>query len=127
MRWPSWLRRGDPEEAEHLKLGRRGEKLAVRHLKRNGYRVLARNWRCKHDELDVVARRDDLLVVVEVKTRRDTTFGRPADAVDREKRRRLSRAGLAYVKRLRAKPRALRRPSSRQATVSASADSGCAS
>ena len=111
MRWPKWLPRpgrGRPTRAAHLDLGDAGEREAVRHLKKKGYKILATNWEAKHDELDIVARKDDLLVIVEVKTRRGTRYGRPASAVTKEKRKRLSRAARQYLKRLKTKPSALR-------------------
>jgi putative endonuclease len=79
-------------------LGRRGEDLAARELKRRGYRILDRRWRCRLGELDIVAWDGEVLAVVEVKTRSRTDFGPPADAVDWKKRRRLRRLAQAYVK-----------------------------
>lgn len=58
---------------------------------RQGYSVLARNWRCRWGELDIVACEDSTLVVVEVKTRTGTRFGTPAEAVTAAKHRRLRR------------------------------------
>ena len=111
MRWPNWLPRpggaGSPRAA-HLELGEAGEREAIRYLKKRGYKILATNWQAKHDELDIVARKDDLLVVIEVKTRRGTQYGRPASAVTKEKRKRLSRAARQYLKRLKTKPSAIR-------------------
>lgn len=78
-----------------------GEKLACRYLKRNGYKVLFRNFRGRTGgEIDVVCRDDDTLVFVEVKTRGGEEFGRPVEAIDREKRRRISRGGLAWLRML---------------------------
>lgn len=62
-------------------VGAYGEQVAVRHLEDAGYAVLARNWRCRAGELDVVATRDGVVVFVEVKTRRSSAFGPPALAV----------------------------------------------
>jgi putative endonuclease len=56
------------------------------------------------DEIDIVARQGSVLVFVEVKTRRNEDFGRPMDAVDRDKRRALSRAAVRYVSKLRRTP-----------------------
>lgn len=78
-----------------------GEKLACRYLKRNGYKVLFRNFRGRTGgEIDVVCRDHDTLVFVEVKTRGGEEFGRPVEAIDREKRRRISRGGLAWLRML---------------------------
>ncbi len=62
-------------------VGAYGERVAVRHLEDAGYAVLARNWRSRAGELDVVATRDGVVVFVEVKTRRSGSFGPPSLAV----------------------------------------------
>jgi putative endonuclease len=85
----------------HLRRGARGEKLACRFLKRSGYKILLRNFRGRSGgEIDVVCRDNDTLVFVEVKTRADEYFGRPVEAVDREKRKRISRGALAWLRML---------------------------
>ena len=78
-------------------IGSLGEQLAVEHLQSAGLRVLARNWRCRYGELDVIAADDAarILIFVEVKTRTSDQFGGVAQAVTPEKVRRLRRlAGL---------------------------------
>ncbi|GAC1443608.1 MAG: YraN family protein [Mycobacteriales bacterium] len=70
-------------------LGQYGEDLAVEHLTAAGMTVLARNWRCREGELDIVARDGDSLVFVEVKARSGIGFGEPAEAVGRVKARRI--------------------------------------
>lgn len=71
-------------------LGRWGEDFAAQHVRAAGWQVLARNWRCREGELDLVAREPDGTVVfVEVKTRRTAAFGEPAEAVSPVKARRL--------------------------------------
>jgi putative endonuclease len=72
-------------------VGRYGENVAARHLEGRGWRVVDRNWGGRAGELDVVALADDVLVVVEVKTRRGTAYGHPAEAVTPVKLRRLRR------------------------------------
>jgi putative endonuclease len=85
----------------HLRRGALGEKLACRYLKRNGYRILFRNFRGRSGgEIDVVCRDDDTLVFVEVKTRGREDFGRPVEAVDRQKQKRISRGALAWLRML---------------------------
>ncbi len=84
--------------AKHNILGRSGESLAAEYLENRGYTVLDRNWRCGHKELDLVARNGNTLVVVEVKTRSDSRFGNPEDAVDERKIMRTVMAADAYVR-----------------------------
>jgi putative endonuclease len=64
---------------------------------REGYEVVARNWRCPSGELDVVAWRDGVLVVCEVKARRNTNFGDPFEAITPHKVLRLRRATAAFI------------------------------
>jgi putative endonuclease len=88
-------------QPRHLRLGARGENLACRFLRKNGYKILYRNFRGRTGgEIDVVCRDGDTLVFVEVKTRTSEDFGRPFDAVDRDKRNRISRGGLAWLRLL---------------------------
>ena len=70
-------------------LGGHGERIAAAFLTDAGLTVLDRNWRCREGELDIVARDADALVFCEVKTRRGTGYGTPAEAVTPAKRRRL--------------------------------------
>jgi putative endonuclease len=85
----------------HLRRGRRGEKLACRFLRRNGYKVLYRNFKGRSGgEIDIVCRDNDTLVFVEVKTRAREDFGRPIMAVDRQKQKRISRGGLNWLRML---------------------------
>ena len=96
-----WRSRSSPSRPEHLRLGTHGEKLACRFLRRNGYKVLYRNFRGRSGgEIDIVCRDNDTLVFVEVKTRRREDFGRPFDAVDRNKQKRIARGGLAWLRLL---------------------------
>src|SRR4051812_49246263 len=96
-----WRSRFLPLPPPHLRLGVRGENLACRFLKRNRYKILYRNFRGRTGgEIDIVCREGDTLVFVEVKTRSREDFGRPLDSVDREKRRRIARGGLAWLRLL---------------------------
>ena len=90
----------DSTEAPHLKTGRWGEKQAEGFLKKKGFEIMGRRVRVgRHDEIDLIARDADTLIFVEVKTRKSEVFGRPASAVNREKRRRLSRAAVHFLKK----------------------------
>ena len=96
-----WRSRFSLSRPQHLRLGIRGENLACRFLRRNGYKVLHRNFRGRTGgEIDIVCRDGDTLVFVEVKTRTREDFGRPFDAVDRNKQKRIARGGLAWLRLL---------------------------
>jgi putative endonuclease len=85
----------------HLRRGAHGEKLACRFLRHNGYKILYRNFKGRSGgEIDIVCRDNDTLVFVEVKTRTREDFGRPVAAVDRQKQKRISRGGLAWLRML---------------------------
>ena len=84
--------------AEHNDLGKSGENAAVAYLEQKGYLIRDRNWRRGHFELDIVAAKDNELIVVEVKTRSDTLFAAPEDAVDLPKIKRTVRAADAYIR-----------------------------
>jgi putative endonuclease len=84
----------------HLQRGARGEQIARAHLAAAGITCLTTNFRCRYGEIDMVCRDRDCLVFVEVKTRSGQTWGRPADAVDRKRQLRLSRAALDYLRRI---------------------------
>ena len=73
--------------------GQAGEDRAAAWYRAHGYEVLARNWRCREGELDLVVRRGRTLVFVEVKARRTDRFGIPAEAVTPTKQRRLRAPG----------------------------------
>lgn len=98
--FPSWLSRlldrfrGSPME----RTGRWGEGIAAKFLKRQGYSILARNYRIRGGEADIVATKDDWIVVVEVKARRSARFGSPEEAVDRRKTHRVLKAGRAFCR-----------------------------
>lgn len=96
-----WFR----DEAAHLKTGRRGEKQAERFLKKSGYKILGRRVRVgKHDEIDLIVREGETMVFVEVKTRKTERYGRPAAAVNRDKRRTLSRAAVTFLQKRKLRP-----------------------
>lgn len=80
-----------PVDRRRLELGARGEDLVAAWYAERGYAVLARNWRCREGELDLVVAHGRAVVFCEVKTRRGHGFGLPAEAVNREKQRRLRR------------------------------------
>lgn len=83
--------------ARHLKLGKKGEDMAVEHLKSKGYKVIDRNWRAKQLELDIVCTKDDGVIFVEVKTRGRGSLATPADGLSRSKRASLVMAATKYL------------------------------
>jgi putative endonuclease len=97
-RRPGWRQR----------LGRRGERMAERYLRRSGYRIVARNFRAPGGEIDLVAMEGETLVFVEVKMRRSLAAGAPEEAVDARKEQRLRRAASAFAARMRAGARPMR-------------------
>ena len=84
--------------AAHNDLGHTGEDMATLYLQERGYVILERNWHYESYELDIVAEHDDTLVIVEVKTRRADTYGRPEQAVTLPKMRRTVIAADAFIK-----------------------------
>jgi putative endonuclease len=84
----------------HLQRGRLGEAAARRHLRRQGLKFLTANFRSAHGEIDLIFRDADCLVFVEVKTRSSEDWVRPAVAVDKRKRRLISRTAMDYLKLL---------------------------
>lgn len=93
-----WRTKNAPE---HIRTGKRGETLACKFLRRNGYKVLYRNFKGRTGgEIDIVCRDDDTLVFVEVKTRGSESFGRPFEAIRHDQQRRISRGALAWLRLL---------------------------
>ena len=89
----------EPRELSHnLDLGRRGEEAAARFLVRRGYEVIERNWTCPAGEADIIAKDDECVVFVEVKTRMDEDQGVPEEAVSAEKRKRYERIAAFFLR-----------------------------
>ena len=87
-----------PQDAEHLRLGRWGEEVAIAFLRKNRYTIIEHDWHSGHRDIDIVARQGKTIVFVEVKTRANRDFGNPEDAVNYQKRENLRRAINHYVK-----------------------------
>ena len=83
--------------------GRKSESIAVRHLKKNGYKILEQNYRNQLGEIDVIAKDKDTLVFVEVKARRSGGYGSPKWAVTPKKQRQISKVALYYLKAVKQK------------------------
>jgi putative endonuclease len=83
--------------AEHNDFGKLGEDVAAKHLLEKGYKILDRNWIYQKKELDIVALKDDVLVVVEVKSRSTEYFEHPSDTITPSKIKFLVHATQGYV------------------------------
>ncbi len=79
-------------------LGERGETAACVFLKKNGYEILEKNYKCKIGEIDVIARRQGRLAFVEIKTRTSAQFGAPQEAVDLRKQEKIFKVAQWYMK-----------------------------
>lgn len=83
--------------AEHNDLGKLGEKLAIEFLEKNGYSIIETNWTFQKAEIDIIAKKENILTVVEVKTRSSIDFGLPQDFVNPKKIQLLVKAINEYV------------------------------
>jgi len=92
---PGFLK-SDPKDSP---LGPKGEDAAASYLQKKGYEILCRNYRQRFGEIDIVARDGEVLVFVEVKTRRSQRYGTPFEAIDQRKQRQLSKVALHYITR----------------------------
>lgn len=93
-----------PADAPHLARGAQAEVLAAAFLERHGLVIVARNFRTRRGEIDIVARDGDTLVFVEVRLRARSDFGGAAASVTARKQQRIVAASLAYLARLRGEP-----------------------
>jgi len=83
--------------AHHNELGKKGEQLAVDFLLKNGYVIVERNYRFDKAEVDIIARKEEILAIIEVKTRSTSDFGNPQDFVKPKQIQRLVKAVDEYV------------------------------
>lgn len=86
-----------------MSLGSHGEEFGKLFLIKRGYRIIKQNYTTPLGEIDIIARDGDTIVFVEVKTRESGRFGRPFEAVDRRKQRKIANVALLYLKRFREK------------------------
>ena len=88
----------DPEKQDHrVQTGKTFEHLAGRFFVQNGFKILERNWRTGHLEIDLIVKKDNLIVFVEVKSASSQKFGHPVDRVDSKKVANLTRAAQQYL------------------------------
>jgi len=85
------------EPADRKTLGMRGEEIARDYLKKQKFRLMESNFRCRCGEIDIIARDSSTLVFIEVKTRRTATYGPPQLSITPFKQRQISKAALAYL------------------------------
>lgn len=83
---------------QNLSTGKSGEELAVALLEDNGYKILARNYKTRLGEIDIVARDKDAICFIEVKTRHSDKHGLPQEAISGFKQRQISKTALIYLK-----------------------------
>jgi putative endonuclease len=88
-----------PSEDSRAERGRRAEDAAADYLTQLGWRIVARNWRERRGELDIVARDGESMVIVEVRSRSSKRYGTAAESVDARKQARLAALGTSYVHR----------------------------
>ena len=89
---------GEPMQNKRQQFGKESESTAVRHLKKNGYKILEQNYRTKIGEIDIIAKDKQTLVFVEVKARKSHFYGNPKWAVTPKKQRKISMVALYYLK-----------------------------
>jgi len=97
----------DPADGRR-RLGRSGETAAADWYVERGYQVVARNWRCRDGELDLIVTKARQIVFCEVKTRTSDAFGTPAESVTRAKQMRIRRLAARWLDEAPARPRAIR-------------------
>ncbi|MDD5572078.1 MAG: YraN family protein [Bacteroidales bacterium] len=78
-------------------LGKLGEKFAAEFLRKKGYKILATNWRFGKEEIDIIAKDGEYIVIVEVKTRSSDYFGDPEDSVTRKKQKSIVKAADNFI------------------------------
>jgi putative endonuclease len=88
--------------------GQRGEEIACKALKKKGYRILDKNFSCRHGELDIVAEDEDVVCFIEVKARSSEDYGLPEEAVTHWKRRKLLNTAFVYIEKKKIKDRDMR-------------------
>ena len=84
--------------ADHNELGKLGEQIAADYLQNKGFRIIARNWRFKHKEVDIIAFDNDCLVIVEVKTRTSSGWEHPRESITPAKIRFIVHAAEQFIK-----------------------------
>lgn len=89
-------------------VGALGERLAVDFLKKRGYKIVQRNFRCRGGEIDIIAKQGECLVFVEVRTRRSSNYGVPEESITPFKREKLASLAHMYIQNCHAPPQSWR-------------------
>lgn len=87
----------DTQRRCNIRTGRLGEFTAAKYFKRNGYQIVEQNFRCKAGEIDLILKKHNVLVFVEVKTRQSLKFGYPSEAVTQDKIRHIRQTAMCYI------------------------------
>ena len=85
------------EKTTAVSIGNIGEEAAVQALKKRGYKIIARNYRTKMGEIDIIAKDGEYTVFVEVRLRKSNAFGTPADTIDKRKQQKIIKAAQMYA------------------------------
>jgi putative endonuclease len=84
--------------SHNMETGRKGEMMAMNYLEKNSYRILEKNWRYQHREIDIIAQENDCLVIVEVKTRSGAVYADPVENMTLKKQSFLVSAADEYIR-----------------------------
>lgn len=87
--------------ASQLKIGKMGEEVTVHWLKNQGWEILARNWRCPHGEIDIIARQGDIVAFVEVKTRTVGYLSSPLEAINIIKQHKILKTAWLWLEEVK--------------------------
>lgn len=78
-------------------VGNKGESIAEDYLKRKGYKIIRKNYRCRFGEVDIIARDNDTIVFIEVRTKQNDNFGSPQDSITPAKIEKISKTSLSFI------------------------------
>ena len=78
-------------------LGKTGEEVAAEYLKKDGYKILEKNFRCRSGEIDIIAKKDSVVAFIEVKTRKSTLYGEPEESIDFLKVKRIRKSANYFI------------------------------
>lgn len=84
-------------KASHILIGKQGEREGIEYLEQSGYQILEKNYRTRAGEIDCIAKHKDILVFIEIKTRRSRQFGLPQEAVSIAKQRKIIKSAKIYL------------------------------